>query len=144
LLDTKEKYCPVPWTSLYHQLGKNSPCHCIREFPDMTPIHYFNSDKLRSIKKSFVNGNFPKDCIVCEKRESLGIKSTRKFSIDIMNQNIDLQKFSIDDVPRPNHWGGYILKPSAIEFWQGRPSRLHDRILFTIENGQWKMERLAP
>ena len=99
MLDTKEKYCPVPWTSLYHQLGKNSPCHCIREFPDMTPIHYFNSDKLRSIKESFVNGNFPKDCVVCEKRESLGIKSTRKFCIDALNQNNDLQKFSIDDTP---------------------------------------------
>lgn len=54
------------------------------------------------------------------------------------------EKFSFDNVPRPQHWGGYILKPNVIEFWQGRPSRLHDRILFTLENGQWKMERLAP
>jgi len=48
-------------------------------------------------------------------------------------------------VPRPEHWGGYILKPSLIEFWQGRPSRLHDRILYTQDaNGHWQRKRLAP
>ena len=48
-------------------------------------------------------------------------------------------------IPRPPYWGGYRLKPAAIEFWQGRPSRLHDRLLYTLlENGNWKMERLAP
>ena len=47
-------------------------------------------------------------------------------------------------IPKPAHWGGYIVKPSAIEFWQGRPSRLHDRIKYTLVNGNWKIERLAP
>lgn len=48
-------------------------------------------------------------------------------------------------IPRPSHWGGYIVKPVVIEFWQGRPSRLHDRIQYTLEeNGEWKIERLAP
>lgn len=48
-------------------------------------------------------------------------------------------------IPRPPHWGGYIVKPVVIEFWQGRPSRLHDRIQYTLEeNGSWKIERLAP
>jgi pyridoxamine 5'-phosphate oxidase len=46
--------------------------------------------------------------------------------------------------PRPPHWGGYRLVPSAIEFWQGRPSRLHDRIRYTREAGAWTIERLAP
>ena len=46
---------------------------------------------------------------------------------------------------RPSGWGGYIVKPVIIEFWQGRPSRLHDRLQYTLqENGEWKMERLAP
>lgn len=46
---------------------------------------------------------------------------------------------------RPPHWGGYIVKPVIIEFWQGRPSRLHDRLQYTLEeNGTWKIERLAP
>jgi pyridoxamine 5'-phosphate oxidase len=49
-----------------------------------------------------------------------------------------------DNVPRPPHWGGYVLKPSSIEFWQGRPSRMHDRILYTLADSNWKIERLAP
>ena len=46
---------------------------------------------------------------------------------------------------RPPHWGGYCIEPMLIEFWQGRPSRLHDRLQYTLqEDGEWKMERLAP
>ena len=48
-------------------------------------------------------------------------------------------------IQRPPHWGGYIVKPVIMEFWQGRPSRLHDRIQYTLEeSGKWKIERLAP
>ena len=46
--------------------------------------------------------------------------------------------------PRPPHWGGYRLKPERWEFWQGRPSRLHDRLRYRLEAGQWVRERLAP
>ncbi len=46
--------------------------------------------------------------------------------------------------PRPAHWGGFILNPLRIEFWQGRPSRLHDRILFVNEKNSWNIVRLAP
>jgi len=54
-------------------------------------------------------------------------------------------QFSGASVNRPLHWGGYRVKPTRVEFWQGRPSRLHDRILFSLqENGRWKIERLAP
>ncbi|KAI9549242.1 pyridoxamine 5' [Daphnia sinensis] len=51
-----------------------------------------------------------------------------------------------EGVPRPAHWGGYIVKPTLIEFWQGRRSRLHDRICYTKLEGseEWKIERLAP
>ncbi|MGC4101285.1 pyridoxamine 5'-phosphate oxidase [Ferruginibacter sp.] len=55
------------------------------------------------------------------------------------------QKFSDGNIPRPPHWGGYIVKPTEIEFWQGRPSRLHDRIRYTLQtDGTWLIERLAP
>jgi len=48
-------------------------------------------------------------------------------------------------VQRPEHWGGFVVNPVIIEFWQGRPSRLHDRIEYSLqENGEWKIERLAP
>ena len=46
--------------------------------------------------------------------------------------------------PRPAHWGGYRVLPSAIEFWQGRPNRLHDRVLYSRVDGGWKITRLAP
>ena len=49
-----------------------------------------------------------------------------------------------DAPPRPAHWGGYCLKPTEIEFWQGRPSRLHDRIHYQLDAANWKIKRLAP
>jgi pyridoxamine 5'-phosphate oxidase len=54
------------------------------------------------------------------------------------------EQFTGENIPRPPHWGGYILKPVTIEFWQGRSSRLHDRIQFTRTGEEWKIERLAP
>jgi pyridoxamine 5'-phosphate oxidase len=54
-------------------------------------------------------------------------------------------KFENSEIPRPAHWGGYIVKPISIEFWQGRANRMHDRILYTLQaDYNWKIERLAP
>jgi pyridoxamine 5'-phosphate oxidase len=62
------------------------------------------------------------------------------------NNSIKFQKeFQDKPVERPPHWGGYVVKPISIEFWQGRPSRLHDRIQYTLQDdGKWMIERLAP
>ncbi len=58
---------------------------------------------------------------------------------------IHQQQFNKKNIPRPQHWGGYRIKPQLIEFWQGRPNRLHDRIQYSLQkNGTWKIERLAP
>jgi pyridoxamine 5'-phosphate oxidase len=55
------------------------------------------------------------------------------------------ESYKEKEVQRPEHWGGYVVKPVIVEFWQGRPSRLHDRIQYTLEEtGSWKIERLAP
>ncbi len=53
-------------------------------------------------------------------------------------------RFADGEVPLPPHWGGYRVRPEAIEFWQGRPNRLHDRIRYVREKEGWRIERLAP
>ena len=76
----------------------------------------------------------------------------------VSEQNVERYSsiFANDSIERPDHWGGYIVNPTSIEFWQGRSSRLHDRIKYTLENSaynaatdtrtdlNWKIERLAP
>ena len=54
------------------------------------------------------------------------------------------RRFEGVEVPRPPYWGGFLLRPTAFEFWQGRPSRLHDRFRYTLANATWGVERLAP
>ena len=54
------------------------------------------------------------------------------------------KKFSDNDVPRPSHWNGYLVKPVLIEFWQDMPFRLHDRLEFRIENDDWVTRKLYP
>ena len=54
------------------------------------------------------------------------------------------KKYEDKEIERPDWWGGYIVKPVSMEFWQGRPNRLHDRIRYTLEGIDWKIERLAP
>jgi pyridoxamine 5'-phosphate oxidase len=54
------------------------------------------------------------------------------------------RRFEGADVPRPEHWGGYLLRPQSIEFWQGRVGRLHDRFRYTRDGAEWRIERLGP
>jgi len=53
-------------------------------------------------------------------------------------------KFEGHPVPRPAHWGGYIIRPKYFEFWQGRPNRLHDRLTYSLVEGKWSIGRMAP
>ena len=55
------------------------------------------------------------------------------------------ERFQNQEIPRPKHWGGYLVKPVSIEFWQGRANRMHDRIRYTAQKDySWKIDRLAP
>jgi pyridoxamine 5'-phosphate oxidase len=54
------------------------------------------------------------------------------------------QRFPNEAVPRPAYWGGFVLRPQRIEFWQGRPNRLHDRFRYTRQENAWRIERLFP
>lgn len=68
-------------------------------------------------------------------------------SKEVLENNLEKfeKQFKNQEIPRPPHWGGYIVKPVSIEFWQGRPNRMHDRIRYSLmESFDWKVERLAP
>ena len=73
-------------------------------------------------------------------------QSTVISSRTVLDQNLDRVTAQYADgiVPRPEHWGGYRVIPEMVEFWQGRPSRLHDRIRYRKDKSQWLIERLAP
>lgn len=63
----------------------------------------------------------------------------------VMKRAAELALKYLTDVPRPPHWGGYAVTPQRVEFWQGRPSRLHDRVLYERSDaGEWQRSRLSP
>lgn len=64
--------------------------------------------------------------------------------VNLEQRFADLDKQFTSEVPRPEHWGGYALMPKLIEFWQGRPSRLHDRIVYEKNEDSWKIFRKNP
>ncbi|TGN24290.1 pyridoxamine 5'-phosphate oxidase [Empedobacter tilapiae] len=65
---------------------------------------------------------------------------------DLAAEELELEKeYEGKEIPRPAHWGGFLVRPTEIEFWQGRPSRLHDRVRYVLQDDfDWKKERLAP
>lgn len=81
----------------------------------------------------------------------LGAWASQQSSVVSSREELDQQlktyqqRFDRKEIPRPDHWGGFLVKPVSIEFWQGRPNRMHDRIRYTLlEDFSWNMERLAP
>ncbi|MCB9202035.1 MAG: pyridoxamine 5'-phosphate oxidase [Flavobacteriales bacterium] len=71
------------------------------------------------------------------------IKDREELENNLKDAEIKFQ--NADEIPRPKNWGGYLLKPYEIEFWQGRPNRLHDRIVYQLQDDySWKINRLAP
>lgn len=91
---------------------------------------YFNSRPIGSRLGAWAS---PQSSVI-ESRETIE-KNIEKFE----------EQFAGAEITRPPHWGGYIVIPSVIEFWQGRPNRLHDRLQYSkMQDGSWKIERLAP
>jgi pyridoxamine 5'-phosphate oxidase len=68
---------------------------------------------------------------------------SRRFLEERMAE-LEIRYANTNDIPRPEHWGGYCVNPDVVEFWQGRPSRLHDRIRYTRHVENWAIERLSP
>ena len=81
----------------------------------------------------------------------LGAWASNQSDVVASRENLDKnlksfeEKYFQQEIPRPKHWGGFLVKPVSIEFWQGRPNRMHDRIRYALQaNFSWKIERLAP
>ena len=81
----------------------------------------------------------------------LGAWASKQSSVVPSREHLDNElkayeeKFEGQEIPRPEHWGGYIVRPISLEFWQGRPNRMHDRIRYELqENFDFKIDRLAP
>lgn len=114
------------WKDLEQQVRILGETHKIS---DLDSDKYFNSRPRKSQLGTWVSKQ----------------SSIISFSEDLNNKIEDVnKKFNQKDVERPSHWGGYCIVPKKIEFWQGKPSRLHDRLLFYREDNRWERCRLSP
>lgn len=115
------------WPELHRQIRIEG---AVEKIPNEISDNYFNSRPRESRIGAWVSDQSG----ILDSREKLDMKF-KEFVIRFENQ----------EIPRPPHWGGYILKPRKFEFWQGRTSRLHDRIeYFSDSNGIWMTRRLYP
>ena len=69
---------------------------------------------------------------------------TDKSMLDRRKEELTEKYKDTDKLPLPDFWGGYVVEPNKMEFWQGRPNRLHDRLRYNLETGHWRIERVAP
>ncbi len=101
----------------------------VQKMPDSYSVPYFHSRPRTSQLGAWVS---PQSQII----------PNREFLEDVfLRVSAD---FEGKEIPKPDNWGGYLVVPEMIEFWQGRPSRLHDRLRYTQKNNIWEIERLAP
>lgn len=114
------------WPTVERQVRVEGELH---KLSDAESDAYFNSRPRESQIGAWVS---PQSSII-ESREILN-ERFREFT----------DKFEGHPVPRPAHWGGYIIRPNYYEFWQGRPNRLHDRLTYRLQDGVWKIGRMAP
>ncbi len=101
------------------------------------------AEKIDSVQSEDYFKTRPRDSQMgaCASNQSMEVDSREKLERQF---EVCEKKFDGKTIPMPEHWGGYIVKPFEIEFWQGRSSRMHDRILFFQDEGKWRFKRLQP
>lgn len=138
------------YTNYLSEKGKaleNNPATCLSFFWPNMERQIIIKGSAEKIAKNLSDGYFESrplgsqlGAIVSEQSEVVASREV------LENRLAQLEKdYEDEEVSRPEHWGGYLVKPVSIEFWQGRPNRLHDRIRYTLlEDLNWKIERLQP
>ena len=124
-LNHKQISCIFFWNELNIQIRLKA------KIKKLSKTHSDNHFKERSIEKNAL--------AICsnQSREIASYASMIKKYNDVINSDLNLRK-------RPDHWGGYRLTPNKFEFWQGRSNRLHDRLLYQMQQDAWTRARLAP
>ena len=138
------------YTNYQSEKGKaiaNNPNVCLSFFWHGAERQIIIKGKAEKIATNLSDGYFESR----PKGSQLGALASNQSEVvesrDVLENKLKALEFAYKDkeVERPEFWGGYIVKPISIEFWQGRPNRLHDRILYTLEeNYDWVKKRLSP
>lgn len=138
------------YTNYDSEKGKailNNPNVCLSFFWPAAERQVIIKGKAEKLPKNISDGYFESrprgsqlGAIASNQSEVIGDRN----ELEIKLKNLE-HKFEGKDIPRPKNWGGFIVKPVELEFWQGRPNRLHDRIRYQlIDNLDWNIDRLAP
>mgnify|MGYP001575967925 FL=1 len=138
------------YTNYLSEKGKAIAAHpevCLSFFWQNSEQQIIIKGKAEKIAKNLSDGYF-------ESRpdgSKLGAWASPQSEVVPSRETLELQlktleeRFQNREIPRPKHWGGYLVKPVSIEFWQGRANRMHDRIRYTAQKDySWKIDRLAP
>ena len=138
------------YTNYLSEKGKSMAAHpevCLSFFWQNSEQQIIIKGTAEKIAKNLSDGYF-------ESRpdgSKLGAWASPQSEIVSNREALELQlktlekRYQNQEIPRPKHWGGYLVKPMSIEFWQGRANRMHDRIRYTVQKDySWKIDRLAP
>lgn len=138
------------YTNYHSEKGKaidTNPMVCISFFWANLERQVIIKGKAEKIAENLSDGYFESRPIGSQLGAIVSNQSEVVASREVLEKDLKELEASLEgkEITRPKHWGGYLVKPVSIEFWQGRPNRLHDRLRYTLqEDYDWKIERLAP
>ncbi len=126
---------------------KENPVTCLSFFWPNLERQVIIKGKAEKIAENLSDGYFESRPVGSQLGAVVSDQSEVISSRELLEEKLKIleEKYEGKEIPRPEHWGGYLVRPVSFEFWQGRPNRLHDRIRYTLQNDfDWKIERLAP